>query len=266
MFSTYYVPAGGWYRRLSPVTKIVVPVAFVTIGFFMASPLSAVWLLPSVVILLWLARIPGWVVRTFTRVLYTLVPVITVSWLLLFQEGRVLWAWRFLRVTSTGLARAVAMDFRFTAIILSVPLILGAMPQQDLVAGLRKLRVPYMVCFILALALRFIPTLMADSDQIREAQMARGLELEKVSVWRKIGNLVATTLPMLALALARVETLSQVVECRGVTLTRGRDKTFYNEPVLRPVDYVVSLGAVALTLAVGFFRYHCHWFGIGGPA
>ncbi|GIV01050.1 MAG: hypothetical protein KatS3mg014_2665 [Actinomycetota bacterium] len=75
--------------------------------------------------------------------------------------------------------RSVATCFRFSAIVLSVPLLLGVMPQQDLVAALRWFRFPYVLCFTMALALRMIPQLERDLGTIRDAQRSRGIELDR---------------------------------------------------------------------------------------
>lgn len=260
MFADYYVTSDNAYRRLSPVTKLILPLAFVTICFFINSPWYNIWLIVIVFILLRVARVPGWVVRSFARVLHTLIPFITISWLLLFREGQEIFRLGFISITSLGLERALAMDFRFAAIVFSVPLILGTMPQQDLIAAMRKLGIPYTICFILTMALRFIPTLMADYQQISQAQMARGLEMEKVGLWIRVKNLVATILPMLALSIVRVETISRVVECRGLRLARGNSRTFYKNPDIHPADYALMTSALILTVLVGVLRYRFGYF------
>jgi energy-coupling factor transport system permease protein len=262
MFSNYYVSKDNPYRRLSPVTKFILPLAFVTVCFFINSPWYNVWLIPLVLLLLGLAQVPGWVVRSFVRVLYTLIPIITISWLLLFKEGHEIFRLGFIAVTNFGLERALAMDFRFTAIVLSVPLILGTMPQQDIIAAMRKIHIPYLICFIFTMTLRFIPTLMSDYEQINQAQMSRGLELQKVSIFERVQNLVVTTLPMLALSIMRMETISRVVECRGLMLTSGRQKTFYKNPIIRPVDYTILITLLTFTVVVGVLRYGFGFFTI----
>jgi|WetSurMetagenome_2_1015567.scaffolds.fasta_scaffold79178_2 energy-coupling factor transport system permease protein len=260
MFSNYYVNRDNAYRRLSPVTKLILPLAFVTICFFVNSPWYNVWLIPLALFLLRLARVPGKVVQSFVRVLYTLIPFITISWLLLFKEGHDIFKLGIITITNLGLERALAMDFRFTAVVLSVPLILGTMPQQDMIAAMRKLHIPYAICFIFTMALRFIPTLMSDYEQIGQAQMSRGLELEKVNAVARVKNLVATILPMLALSIFRLETISRVVECRGLMLGSRRIRTFYKNPILTPVDYALIATAIVLTTVVGILRYRFGYF------
>lgn len=263
MFSNYYIPKDNPYRRLSPVTKFILPLAFVTVCFFINSPWYNFWLIPLALCLLWLAQVPGWIIRSFVRVLYTLIPIITISWLLLFKEGHEILRLGFITITDLGLQRALAMDFRFTAIVLSVPLILGTMPQQDIIAAMRKIHIPYLICFIFTMTLRFIPTLMGDYEQINQAQMSRGIELQKVGLIKQVQNLVVTTLPMLALSIMRVETISRVVECRGLMVTSGRQKTFYKNPVLKPVDRILILTTLVVTVLIGILHYGFGLFRIG---
>jgi energy-coupling factor transport system permease protein len=125
---------------------------------------------------------------------------------------------------------------------------------------MRKLHIPYAICFIFTMALRFIPTLMSDYEQIGQAQMSRGLELEKVNAAARVKNLVATILPMLALSIFRLETISRVVECRGLMLGSRRLRTFYKNPILKPVDYALIGIAIVLTILVGILRYRFGYF------
>lgn len=256
----FYVPRQSSYRNLSAPTKFILPLVLMTTCFLLNHPLWNFAMIPVVIALLVWAKIPRPVVKSFATILYTLVPIISISWILFLREGSLLYQLGFVRIYSGAIIRAVSMSFRFTAIVLSVPLILGTMSQEEMVAGLRKMRLPYSVCFIIALTFRLIPTLEGDIDTIREAQMSRGIEFEKASLLQKVKNFASILIPLFTVSIDRIDTLGRVIECRGISYSKGRDKTFYKEPTITLLDYMLMLAALALLAAIVFFRYRYGYF------
>ncbi|MGH2428715.1 MAG: energy-coupling factor transporter transmembrane component T family protein [Candidatus Limnocylindria bacterium] len=250
--ASFYVPRRCAYRQLSAPTKLIVPLVLMTAAFLIGQPVLNAALVVLVAVLLRLAAIPAQVVRTFAAVLWTLIPVITVGWTIFFRSGEVLVSLGPIDITTGGLYRAIATDLRFTAIVLAVPLILAAMPQQDLVAALRWLRLPYVICFIIALALRTIPTLERDVGLIRDAQRSRGVELDRGGLRAKLRGLAAVVLPLMTVSIARLEIMSRVIESRGVT-SRRSCRTFYRRPEPRLIDQLLMIGSLLALLALFAF-------------
>lgn len=250
--ASFYIPRESRYRRLSAPAKLIIPLVVMTAAFLIGQPLLNLALVALVAILLRLAAIPRSVVRTFASVLRTLIPVITIGWTIFFRSGEVLLRIGPVDITSGGLYRAIATDLRFTAIVLAVPLILAAMPQQDLVAALRWLRLPYVICFIIALSLRTIPTLERDVTLIRDAQRSRGVELDRGGIRVRLRGLASVVLPLMTVSIGRLEVMSRVIESRGVTARRPC-RTFYRRPQLSRLDWILVLGSVTALLAIFAF-------------
>jgi energy-coupling factor transport system permease protein len=250
--SSFYVPRDAPYRRLSPPTKVILPLALMTAAFLVSQPVTNLGLVLIVAALLRSAAVPGSVVRGFAQVLLTLIPVITVSWTVFYRSGAPVFNVGPIVVTEAGLIRAVATDLRFTAIVLSVPLILGTMPQQDLVAALRWLRLPYLLCFIIALALRMIPTLERDVAIIRDAQRSRGVELDKGGLVVRLRGLASIVLPLMTVSIGRLEVLARVIESRGVT--RRGPRSFYRRPTPGPVDLAIMFCSVGALVVVSIAK------------
>ncbi len=242
-FSTFYVPRDVAYRRLAAPTKLLLPLALMTLAFVVQDPAANLVVALAVVGLLRLAAVPWRIVRGFASVLVTLVPLVVVLWTLFYRSGDLLLAVGPVHVTVGGLTRSVATAFRVISIVLAVPLLLGVMPQQDLVAALRWFRLPYVLCFTLALALRMIPQLERDLATIRDAQRSRGIELDRGSLLLRARRLAMVVLPLMTVSIARLETLARVVESRGVLGARRR--TFYRRPRPRVVDVVVMTASIA---------------------
>lgn len=251
--SRFYVRRRSWYRdRLAAPSKIVVPLALMTANFLMSHPVYNAAMLAPTLALLWAARIPREVVRSFATLLYTLVPLITLSWLIFFREPPY-YDVMGIGISQPALMRALAMDFRFTAIVLTVPVLLAAMPQHEIVAGLRWLRMPFVVAHIVAMSLRFIPTLQALQVQVTDAQRSRGIEMDRVPLLQRVRNLVALLVPLTFLAIQHVEVLGKVLEMRGIS--NGVPKSFYRRPRVGWLDWVCMGLAVFLLAALAAGRY-----------
>jgi energy-coupling factor transport system permease protein len=131
--------------------------------------------------------------------------------------------------------------------------------ESEFIAGLRKLKVPYALCLTFALVLRFIPLLIEEYNQIREAQMARALELEKIPLLERMKHFMAIIVPWLVISLKRVSTLSAAIDSRGFIIT-GRPRTFFHEPRISTFDWFLILALVGLFVAVFVLRTWMGYF------
>lgn len=250
--SNFYFERKSSYRKLSAPTKFILPLIFMTMCFIFDHPFWNFIPIIVVVFLLIYAKIPGQVVKSFISILYTLIPIISISWIIFYSNGTLLYTLGPVNIYSGGLIKAASMDFRFISLVMAVPLILGTMSQEEMVAGLRKMKLPYRICLIIAMTFRMIPTIEGDLGIIREAQMSRGVEFEKLSLIQKLKNFVSLIIPLFTVSISRIETLSRVIECRGVSYSKGRDKTFYKEPEVKFIDYFIIFAGLAL-LAAGIY-------------
>lgn len=254
-FGQFYVRRSCWYRdHLAAPTKIVIPLALMTIAFFVSHPGYNAALLLLALGLVWTSRMPRALMMSFASILYTLLPIITLSWLVFFRQAPYWHLAGPIGISIPAFMRALAMDFRFAAIVLTVPVLLAAMPQQELIAGIRWLGVPFTISHIFAMSLRFIPTLQALVGQVTDAQRSRGIELDRVSPIQKVRNMVALIIPVTFLSITQIETLGKVLEMRGVA--RRGPKGFYRRPQVGAADWLCMTAAVAVLAAVAVGRYH----------
>jgi energy-coupling factor transport system permease protein len=132
--------------------------------------------------------------------------------------------------------------------VLFVPLVLATMSQQDLVAALRWFRVPYVLCFIIALSLRTIPMLERDVTLIRDAQRSRGIDLDRGGLVARARLLGTVVLPLMTVSIVRLEVLSRVIESRGVA--RRGPRSFYRPPHPTAMDRLLMVGSVLLIAGI----------------
>ena len=140
----------------------------------------------------------------------------------------------------------------FLILLLSLNFVASIKP-SELVKGLEGLGIPYRAAFLLSLTLRHVHTIADDYRAIKEAQMSRGLELDKGSLPKRIRNYVPVMTPLLVRSIERAEELALAMELKNITLKRRRPAARF-----RLVDAVI-VGALAAAVALAALHY---WAGV----
>ncbi|HXG26142.1 MAG TPA: energy-coupling factor transporter transmembrane component T [Candidatus Binatia bacterium] len=145
---------------------------------------------------------------------------------------------------------------RLMAMLLGAILYFSTNRERDVLVALRSLRVPYPVSYTVGLSLRSAGMFMQDFATIREAEQARALDLESMSLRDKLKLYTMYTVPLFAVALRRADEISTALFARGYTLSgrpgTGGKRTDYirDRFVMRPADWLVSLALIALFVAI----------------
>ena len=177
---------------------------------------------------------------------------------LFFTPGdRYVLEWGFLRVSDTGLRNAVFMVVRIMLLIMGTFLMTYTTSPISLTDGLerllnwmKKLHVPvHELAMIMSIALRFIPTLIEETDKIMSAQKARGADFESGGIIQKAKALIPILVPLFISAFRRADELAVAMECRCYHGDEGRTKLHVLQYEGR--DYAaLALGAL---ITVGIF-------------
>ena len=224
-----YYPADSVIHRLDPRVKFVGTVAFI-VGLFLVRGVSGYLFVTAVLVtLILLSRVP---VRYMLRGLKAIwiILVITVLFNLFLTSGNVIWQWKFLKITDTGIRQAVRMAIRLSYLIIGTSIMtLTTTPNQltdameRLFSPLKVLRVPvHEVAMMMSIALRFIPILMEELDKIKKAQIARGADFESGNFIRRIKNLIPLLVPLFVSAFRRAGDLALAMEARCYHGGEGR--------------------------------------------
>jgi energy-coupling factor transport system permease protein len=172
-----------------------------------------------------------------------------------FTPGRLIFEWRFIKITAEGLRLAIYISIRlillsfFTFILTSttsgIELTDGF---EALISPLKIFRFPAEeVSLMISISLRFVPVLFEEADRIMKAQMSRGAEFNKGSLVNRARSFLPLLLPLLLNALSRADRLAIAMESRGFVI--GKKRTRYREMKLSRLDYV----AIAITVSVFVF-------------
>lgn len=173
-----YVPGNSLIHRLDPRTKITVVFFFVIIVFFannvptysLLTAFSVLCVLISRVPLRFILKglLPVWFLIIFTFILH----------LIITNEGNLLVDWGFIKIYSGGVIQGFAISLRFFLLILTTSLLtLTTTPieitdaMEEMLHPLKKIKFPvHELALMMSISLRFIPTLMQETDKISRAQ------------------------------------------------------------------------------------------------
>ena len=251
-----FFPGDSFVHRLAPRTKLLFLIVYI-IAMFTASnwvSYGAGFLVLAMVIIL--SKIP---VQAIVRGMKPLVFVLIFTGILnvFFTAGETVWVsfWK-IRITQEGVVRAVFMMARILMLITGTFLLTYTTSPIALTDGLETLLGPLKVLHLpvhelsmmMCIALRFIPTLIEETDKIMSAQKARGADFETGNLFKRVGALIPILVPLFISAFRRADELATAMECRCYQGGEGRTKMkllrFHRCDIWAFVAAVVLLGAI----------------------
>ena len=227
-----YFPGQSIIHRLDPRTKLIMLVVYIVALFLAESWVSYGLMFLFLVTVIWLSTIP---LKSILRGMKPLVMILIFTGVLnLFftQEGEVIFHFWILTVTTGGLSRAVMMMSRILMLITGTFLLTYTTSPIALTDGLESLMKPlkkvgvpvHELSMMMCIALRFIPTLIEETDKIMCAQKARGADFETGSLMDRAKALIPILVPLFISAFRRADELATAMECRCYQGGEGRTK------------------------------------------
>ena len=227
-----YFPGNSVVHRLDPRTKLIMLVVYI-VALFLAKS----WIGYGVMFLFLAAtiKISTIPVKSIVKGMKPLVMILVFTGVLnLFftQEGPVLVDFWIITITLGGLTRAIFMMLRILMLISGTFLLTYTTSPISLTDGLeallnplKKIKVPvHELSMMMCIALRFIPTLIEETDKIMCAQKARGADFESGSLLDRAKALVPILVPLFIGAFRRADELATAMECRCYQGGEGRTK------------------------------------------
>ncbi len=227
-----YFPGKSPVHRLDPRTKLIVLVVYIVALFMAKSWLSYGACLLFLAVAIGLSTIP---LKSIVKGMKPLVMILVFTGILnlFFTEGEtVLVSVWVITVTLEGLLRAIFMVSRILMLITATFLLTYTTSPISLTDGLEALMKPlkylhvpvHELSMMMCIALRFIPTLIEETDKIMSAQKARGADFESGSLMQRVKALVPILVPLFISAFRRADELATAMECRCYQGGEGRTK------------------------------------------
>ena len=255
-----YFPGNSFIHRLDPRTKLIALVVYIVALFMAVNWVSYALMAAFLLLCIKISTIPG---KSFIRGMKPLMMILIFTGVLnLFftTEGTVLVDFWFVTITTAGLQRAIFMVVRILLLICGTFLLTYTTSPISLTDGLealmnplKKIKVPvHELSMMMCIALRFIPTLIEETDKIMSAQKARGADFESGTLMEKAKAMIPILVPLFISAFRRADELATAMECRCYQGGEGRTKM----KLLRysRLDFRAFLVAAALLAAIVVLR------------
>lgn len=242
-----YVPGDSLVHRLDPRTKITIIFSFVIFVFFANSIGSYVTLIIFTFSFVGLSRVPASFIIKGLRPVWFLMIFTFILHLIVTKEGPVVADLGFLKIHSGALILGARISMRFFLLILMTSLLtLTTTPIEitdaieDMLGPLKKLNFPiHELALMMSISLRFIPTLLQETDKISRAQAARGVDFRTGKFKDRLRAVVPLLVPLFVSAFKRAEELAMAMEARGYKGGEGRSKL--RELKIMRLDYLVFI-------------------------
>lgn len=249
-----YVPTDSPLHFLDPRCKILGTLLVMTVLFLTRAPVSFLaWGLLLLALTLLSRLSPGMVLRGARPVLILI--VFTAFIHLFFTKGTPLWSWGVLSITKEGVTAALRMSSRLFFLVLFAGLLTLTTSPMELADGLERLFSPLVplgfpaheMAMMMTISLRFIPTLLDETDRIFKAQLARGADLDRGGLIRRLRAFVPVLIPLFVIVFQRAEELAVAMEARcyrGAGRTRMHPLRWSRGDTAALFMFTVVLGGV----------------------
>ena len=251
-----FFPGNSFVHRLDPRTKLLFLIVYIVALFTAVNWISYATILLFLIIVICVSKIP---VKSIVSGMKPLIFILVFTGVLniFFTAGETVWfSWGVIKITKEGLIRAVFMMGRILMLITGTFLLTYTTSPIALTDGLESLLSPLKILHLpvhelsmmMCIALRFIPTLIEETDKIMSAQKARGADFETGNLIHRVKALVPILVPLFISAFRRADELATAMECRCYQGGEGRTKMkllrFHRGDVWAFISAVLLLGAV----------------------
>jgi len=257
-----YFPGDTMIHKLDPRTKLIGIMLYLVALFVANSPLTLGIVALFLLLMMGISKVN---IRQMLRGLRPLVLILVLTGLLnmfLTPGEPIVSLWR-LSITWEGLSRSIILIVRIVMMVMSTFILTYTTTPMALTDGLEKLmsplrriRVPvHELAMIMGTALRFIPTLIEETDKIINAQKARGADFETGNLIRHAKALLPILVPLFMSAFRRADELAIAMESRcyhgGEGRTRMRQLQFARRDILTDIASVLLLAIVISLVVIG---------------
>ena len=247
-----YYPADSVVHKLDPRVKLFATMIYIIALFTFQGILGFAIITGMLIFMIKISKVPFSYIVKGLKAIVVLLLITAVFNLVFTPTGTEYWHWGPFHLTSTGIMNAVLMTIRLIYLIIGTSLMTLTTTPNQLTDGLEKALSPlnrihipvHAIAMMMSIALRFIPTLIEETDKIMSAQKARGADFESGNIFQRAKALVPILVPLFISAFRRADELATAMECR--CYHGGQGRTALHVLRYQAADFVVLAAFVAL--------------------
>lgn len=246
-----YFPGKSIIHRLDPRAKILMFIAYIVIIFCTFNYPALAITAAFTVLFLVLSKIS---LKFYLKSLKVIIFIVIFTSLLnlFYGSGDALWQWGIIKITWNGINRAVFVTVRIICLILASSCLTFTTSPTELTDAIERLMKPlsvihfpvHEIAMMMSLALRFVPTLLEETDKIMQAQKARGADMDSGNLVKRVKSLIPILIPLFVSAFRRAYDIATAMECRCYRGGAGRTRMKSIHMSGRDVVSFATLGVI----------------------
>lgn len=255
-----YYPVNSFIHKLDAKTKLIGTFIFMISLFIVNKFFVYSLVLLFLLSVIKLSNIPfSFIMKGLKPLKFIIIFTFIIN--MFFLPGEEIWSFGFLSITKEGLNQAIFMAIRLVLLIVGTSMLTLTTSPTELTDGiegllnpLRKIGFPvHELAMMMTIALRFIPTLLEETDKIMKAQMSRGADFESKNLVNRVKNLVPLLIPLFINAFRRADELSMAMEAR--CYRGGINRTKMKQSIITKNDYISLSILVIYFIVILVFRF-----------
>lgn len=268
-----FFPGFSPIHKLDPRTKIILASIFIVAVFVANNPVGFALMAMFTLVLIALSRISFKVIlKGIKPIVFILLFTAVINVFMTKGEGEPLLSFWIIEIYEEGIARAIMMALRVIILIVGTSVLLTYTTSpisltdglESLLSPLKKIKVPvHTFAMMMSIALRFIPTLIEETEKIMNAQKSRGADFTTGSLVQRAKSLIPLLVPLFVSSFKRAEELATAMECRCYRGDNNRTKLVKLE--YRPRDFLfmtVMILLLAALICLSVIPYNYQSFGL----
>ena len=268
-----FFPGRSVIHRLDPRTKIILATLFIVSVFVANNPVSFLFLTVFTVIMILLSKISlKVIIKGVKPIIFIVIFTALINIFLTKGEGAPIFSFWVIEIYTEGIARALMMAFRVILLIVGTSILLTYTTSpisltdglEALLSPLKAFKVPvHTFAMMMSIALRFIPTLVEETEKIMNAQKSRGADFTSGSLVQRGKALIPILVPLFVSSFKRAEELATAMECRCYRGDNNRTKLVKLEYKGIDVVFMILFALIlALLISLSIVPYKFESFGI----
>jgi len=255
-----YIPGESFVHKLDPRLKILISLLFIVDLFLVNNFNGYLFVLIFIVSTILIANLPFKYVYKGLKPIFAIILITAVLNIFMTTGEHLVYQFGFIKIYKEGLITAAFMIVRLVFLIMGTSILTLTTSPIELTDGIENLLNPFKrigvpaheLAMMMTIALRFIPTLMDETDKIMKAQMARGADFESGNLVKRAKSLIPILVPLFISSFRRADELAMAMESR--CYKGGKGRTRMKELKITKRDYFATLVFALLFVITIFSR------------
>jgi len=247
-----YIPGESFIHKLDPRFKILISILFIVDLFLVNNLEGYLYILIFILATILISNLSFKYIYNGLKPILVLLLITAILNIFMTTGGKLIWSWGFINIYEEGLIIAAFMIIRLVFLIMGTSILTLTTSPIELTDGIENLLNPFKrigvpaheLAMMMTIALRFIPTLMDETDKIMKAQMARGADFESGNLISRAKSLVPILVPLFISSFRRADELAMAMESR--CYKGGEGRTRMKQLKITKKDYIASLAFTLL--------------------